>query len=99
MSVSEFQDFLRECRTTIRACGHNGDYAVLYDDVDMDHLLCHSCWNKEVQARIDADTVKIFRPNQLRAVRVRCLRCDTDVTAQKNCESCFPARQGQSANP
>ena len=92
MSVSEFQNFLRKCRTTISACKHDGDYAVLYDDVDMDHLLCHSCWNEEKPVRIDADTVKIFRPNQLRSVRVWCMRCDADVTVQKGCTGCFPAR-------
>ena len=59
----------------------------------MEHLLCHSCWNKEDLVRIDTDTVKIFRPNQMRAVLVRCMHCNTDVTAQKNCTRCFSRHQ------
>ena len=40
----------------------------------MEHLLCHSCWNKDEPVRIDTDTVKIFRPNQMRAVLVHALQ-------------------------
>ena len=90
MSVSEFQKALHKHSTTIKACEHESDYAVLYDDVAMEHLLCHSCWNEEKPVRMDADTVKIFWPNQIRAIQLRCLRCGTDVTAQKNCTRCFP---------
>ena len=92
MSAGKFQEVLHRYCTTIRACMHESDYSVLYDYVDMEQLMCHSCWNKEVPVRIDADTVKIFRPNQMHVVRVKCLRCGTDVTAQKGCTRCFPAR-------
>ena len=90
MSVSEFQNALHERYTTIKACKHESDYAVLHDYVDRELLLCNSCWNMESPVRIDDDTVHIFRPNQMCVVRVRCLRCNTDVTAQKNCMRCFP---------
>ena len=73
-------------------CRHESDYAILYNYMEMDHLLCHSCWTEEKPVRIDEDLVKIYRPRQLRAVRVRCLNCNTDVTAQKGCTGCFPAR-------
>ena len=89
MSVSEFQQELHKCCTTLKGCSHESDYAVLYNYMYMEHLLCHSCWNKEEPVRIDTDTVKIFRPNQMRAVLVRCMHCNTDVTAQKNCTRCF----------
>ena len=92
MSAGKFQEVLHRYCTTIRACMHESDYSVLYDYVDMEQLMCHFCWNKEVPVRIDADTVKIFRPNQMHVVRVKCLRCGTDVTAQKGCTRCFPAR-------
>ena len=92
MSVSEFQKTLHEFRTTLKRCSHKSDYAVLYNYMDMEHLLCHSCWTEEKQVRMDEDTVKIYRPKQLRAVRVRCLNCNTDVAAQKGCMGCFPAR-------
>ena len=91
MSLERFQEALHKHSTTIQACKHESDYAILYNDVAMDHLLCHACWNEEKPVRIDADTVKIFRPNQIRAIRLRCLRCGTDVTKQKNCTRCFPA--------
>ena len=91
MSLEEFQKALHKCRTTLKACEHESDYASLHSYMDMERLLCHSCWNKEKPVRMDADTVKIFRPNQIRAVRLRCLRCGTDVTKQKNCTRCFPA--------
>ena len=67
------------------------DYSVLYDYVDMEQLLCHSCWNEEKPVRIDDDTIHIFRPSQMHAVRIKCLRCDTDVTVQNGCAGCFPA--------
>ena len=70
-------------------CRHESDYVVLYNYMYMEHLLCHSCWNKEEPVLIDADTVKIFRPKQLRTVRMWCMQCNTDVTAQKNCTRCF----------
>ena len=92
MSVSRFQKALHKYCTTLKMCRHESDYAVLYDYMEMGHLLCHSCWIEEKQVRMDSDTVKIFRPNQLRAVRVRCLNCNTFVTAQKWCTGCFPAR-------
>ena len=89
MSVSRFQKALHECRTTLKMCGHKSDYAVLYDYMDMEHLWCHSCWIEEKPVRVDEDTVKIYRPRQLRAVRIRCLKCDTFVTEQKKCTRCF----------
>ncbi len=91
MSSSGFQKALHRYCTTIKACSHESDYSVLYDYVDMEQLLCHSCWNDENPARIDNDTVKIFRPNQMHAIRIRCLRCDADVTAQGGCTMCFVA--------
>ena len=90
MSVGKFQEALRRYCTTLRRCRHASDYSVLYDYVDMEQLLCHSCWNAEEPVRIDDGTVKIFRPKQMHAVRVWCLRCGTDVTAQKGCAGCFP---------
>ena len=90
MSVSEFQQALHKFRTTLKMCSHKSDYVVLYNYMDMEHLLCHFCWNEEKPIRIDEDLVKIYRPNQLRAVRVQCLNCDTLVTEQKNCTRCFP---------
>lgn len=92
MSVSEFQQALHECCTTIIGCDHKSDYAVLYDYMDMEYLLCHSCWNEEKPVRIDSDTVKAYKPKQMHVIRVRCLNCNTDVTAQKGCTGCFPAR-------
>ena len=47
MSVSEFQKALHQRYTTIKACKHDSDYAVLHDYVDRELLLCHSCWNDE----------------------------------------------------
>ena len=93
MSLEKFQKALHARSTTIKMCEHESDYAVLRSYMDMECILCHACWNKEEQVRMDADTVKIFRPNQIRSVRVRCLRCDTDVTVQKGCTGCFPARR------
>lgn len=89
MSLSKFQDALHKCCTTIKACEHESDYAVLHSYMDMERLLCHACWNKEEPVLIDADTVKIFRPNQILSIRLRCLRCGADVTEQKNCTRCF----------
>ena len=91
MSVSEFQAALHERYTTIKACNHKSNYAVLRDYVDRKFLLCHACWNEEKPVRINEDTVHIFKPNQMHVVLVRCLRCGTDVTAQKGCTGCFPA--------
>ena len=92
MSASKFQEAIHRYCTTLKMCKHESDYTILYDYVDMEQLLCHSCWNEEKPVRIDADTVHIFRPNQMRAVRVRCLRCGMDVTAQKGCTRCFSKR-------
>ena len=92
MSLEKFQKALHARSTTIKTCEHESDYAVLRSYMDMECLLCHACWNREEPVRMDADTVKIFRPNQIRAVRVRCLHCGTDVTVQKWCTRCFPAR-------
>lgn len=89
MSVSKFQEALHKCCTTLKMCEHKSDYAVMYDYMEMEHLLCHSCWTEEKPVRIDEDLVKIYRPRQLRVVRVRCLNCNTDVTAQKKCTRCF----------
>ena len=91
MSASKFQEALRRYCTTIKMCEHESDYSVLYDYVDMEQLLCHSCWNEEKPVRINEDTVHIFRPSQMHAVRVKCLRCNTDVTVQNGCVGCFPA--------
>ena len=91
MSLERFQEALHKCRTTLKRCEHASDYSILYDYMNMEQLLCHSCWNEEKPVRIDEDTVHIFRPKQMHAVRVRCLRCGTDVTEQKNCTRCFPA--------
>ena len=49
MSASKFQEALRRYCTTIKMCEHESDYSVLYDYVDMEQLLCHSCWNEEKQ--------------------------------------------------
>ena len=84
-----FQNILYETRTTLKMCKHESDYAILYDYMKMEHLLCHFCWNEEKPVRMDEDTVQIYRPNQLRAVRVRCLNYDTFVTEQKKCTRCF----------
>ena len=64
--------------------------AVLYDYMEMEYLLCHSCWTEEKPVRIDEDTIKIYRPKQLRAIRVKCLNCNAFVTEQKKCARCFP---------
>ena len=93
MSASKFQEALYRYCTTLNACKHESDYTILYDYVDMEQLLCHSCWNEEKPVRIDDDTVHIFRPKQMHAVRVRCLRCGTDVTVQMGRTRCFPARR------
>ena len=61
MSVSEFQQALHKFRTTLKRCRHKSDYSVLYDYMDMEHLLCHSCWTEEKPVRMDEDTVKIYR--------------------------------------
>ena len=90
MSVSEFQQALHKFRTTLKRCRHKSDYSILYNYMEMEHLLCHSCWTEEKPVRMDEDTVKIYRPRQLRAVRVRCLNCNTLVTEQKKCTRCFP---------
>ena len=82
----------RESYDGIRMCGHGGDYSVLYDFVGMRHEMCHSCWNEEEYVRTGNDTVSILRKWQLRAVNLVCLRCGADVTAQKGCARCFPAR-------
>ena len=89
METSRFQEALRRYCTTLKRCKHESDYSVLYDYISMEQLLCHPCWNEERQVRIDDDTVRIFRPKQLHAVRVSCLRCGTDVTVQKCCTRCF----------
>ena len=70
MSVSRVQKILHKYRTTLKMCRHESDYAILYNYMEMDHLLCHSCCTEEKQVRMDEDTVKIYRPRQLRAVRV-----------------------------
>ena len=70
MSVSRVQKTLHKYRTTLKMCRHESDYAILYDYMEMDHLLRHSCWTEEKPVRMDEDTVKIYRPRQLRAVRV-----------------------------
>lgn len=90
MPANKIQKALYKHGTAVMACSHESDYSVLYNGVDMEHLMCSSCWNEENPVRIDADTVKILRPNQIRTVRLRCIRCGTDVTAQKNCTGCFP---------
>lgn len=77
---------------SIRMCEHDRDYSVLYDFVGIRHEMCHSCWNEEEYVRTGNDTVSILRKWQLRAVNLVCLRCGTDVTAQKGCTGCFPAR-------
>ena len=69
MSVSRVQKTLHKYRTTLKMCRHESDYAILYDYMEMDHLLRHSCWTEEKPVRMDEDTVKIYRPRQLRAVR------------------------------
>ena len=56
MSVSEFQQALHKFCTTLKRCKHKSDYAILYDYMDMEHLLCHSCWTEEKPVRIDEDT-------------------------------------------
>ena len=79
--------------TTIKVCEHESDYAS-YCTVTWtwNSLICAiPAGTREKPVRIDADTVNIFRPNQIRAVRLRCLRCGTDVTKQNNCTRCFPA--------
>ena len=74
-SVSEFQKLLHKHCTTIRACKHESDYAVLYNDIDLDHLLCHSCWNREEPVRLDADTAHISsQPDTRRAGTVHAVR-------------------------
>ena len=88
--MNELADELLRKFRAIKMCKHESDYVVVYDSIDMKHILCHSCWNKEEPVRIDADTVKIFRPYQLRTKHLQCLRCHTDVTVQKNCTVCFP---------
>ena len=76
---------------TLKRRSHESDYVVLYDYMDTERLLRHSCWNEEKPVRIDEDLVKIYRPKQLCAIRVRCLHCSTDVTAQMGCTECFQA--------
>ena len=92
MSISKFQEALHRCCTTLKRCTHESDYSILYDYMNMEHIWCHACWNEKKPVRIDENTVHIFRPKQMHAIRIQCLRCGTDVTMQKNCTKCFPAR-------
>ena len=92
MSASKFQEASYGYCTTFKACRHESDYLVLYDYVGMGQLLRRSCWNEEEPVRVDKNTVHIFMPKQLHVLRVRCLLCIMDVTAQKGCIWCFPAR-------
>ena len=64
MSTSKFQEASYGYCTTFKTCRHESDYLVLYDYVGMKQLLCHPCWNEEKPVRMDADTVKIFRPTR-----------------------------------
>ena len=73
----------------INACEHDSDYAVLYDYMDTDHLLCRSCWNMEEHVRIDADTIKIFKPRQLRATLVWCIHCRMTVNPKESDHKCY----------
>ena len=89
MSVSGSQEArYRPCATN---CGNDSDYAVLHVYMNEELFLCRSCWNEEEHIRIDDDTTEIFRPHQVHTVRLRCLRCNADVTVQKGCTGCFPA--------
>ena len=76
---------------SIKVCEHDSDYSVLYDFVGMRHAMCNSCWHEEEHVRTSKDTVSVFRKWQLRAMNVVCLRCNTDVTLQKECTRCFQA--------
>ena len=59
--------------------------------LECDWNMAHTVKNIKNSIWVNEDTVHIFKPNQMHVVLVRCLRCGTDVTKQKNCTRCFPA--------
>ena len=72
---------------------HTAEVEMQYDDDrGQKFWMCRDCRNEEKLIQIDYDTAHIFRPKQLHATRAGCLRCGADVTAQKGCTRCFPAR-------